>query len=82
MKIQELHFLLYLTDMEVSVNNIKGKGTCLTDKSIVLGQNVAKYSSQKLPSIVIDSEDFKKGDYKEALRKGFFQIDTDLLQGG
>lgn len=47
----------------------------------VSGQNVAKYSSEKLAGIVIDSEDFKKNEYKDALRKGFFRIDTDLLNG-
>ncbi|CAO3644188.1 unnamed protein product [Mucor hiemalis] len=44
------------------------------------GANVAKYSSEKLQENVIDSEDFKNGDFKNALRKGFFKIDSDLRQ--
>lgn len=30
---------------------------------------------------VIDSEDFKHGEFKDALRKGFLKIDSDLRQG-
>ena len=47
----------------------------------MLGANVAKYSSEKLHENVIDSENFKKGEYKDALRKGFMKIDSDLRQG-
>ncbi|KAI8980460.1 putative serine/threonine phosphatase 2C ptc2 [Pilobolus umbonatus] len=43
------------------------------------GANVAKYSGIHLQENVIDSEDFKKGQYKDSLRKGFLKIDTDLL---
>ncbi|KAL9550642.1 hypothetical protein PS6_005444 [Mucor atramentarius] len=42
------------------------------------GANVAKYSSQNLSKIVIESDDFKKGEYTDALRKGFLKIDQDL----
>ncbi|KAK4520429.1 uncharacterized protein ATC70_008564 [Mucor velutinosus] len=42
------------------------------------GANVAKYSSQNLARIVMESDDFKKGHYQEALRKGFLKIDQDL----
>ncbi|KAI7906951.1 phosphatase 2C-like domain-containing protein [Cokeromyces recurvatus] len=44
------------------------------------GANIAKYSSQQLPELVINSEDFKKGEYKDSLRKGFFQIDANLRE--
>ncbi|KAI8967923.1 protein phosphatase 2C 2 [Mycotypha africana] len=42
------------------------------------GAKVAKYSSQHLPSLVIESDEFKNGDFKESLRRGFLQIDTKL----
>ncbi|MBM6386971.1 MAG: protein phosphatase 2C family protein [Paenibacillus sp.] len=45
------------------------------------GANVAKYSSEKLPENVIDSADFKKGDFESSLRKGFLKIDSDLREG-
>ncbi|RCI01490.1 Protein phosphatase 2C 2 [Rhizopus stolonifer] len=44
------------------------------------GSNVAKYTSQKLKENVIESDDFKNGNYKESLRKGFLKIDSDLRQ--
>ncbi|KAI8095383.1 phosphatase 2C-domain-containing protein [Thamnidium elegans] len=44
------------------------------------GANVAKYSSEKLPENVIDSADFKKGDFESSLRKGFLKIDSDLRE--
>lgn len=46
-----------------------------------IGANVAKYSSQNLSRIVIESDDFKKGEYTDALRKGFLKIDQDLRAG-
>lgn len=46
-----------------------------------VGANVAKYSSQNLSKIVIESDDFKKGEFKDALRKGFLKIDEDLRAG-
>ena len=45
------------------------------------GANVAKYSSQNLSKIVIESDDFKKGEFKDALQKGFLKIDEDLRAG-
>ncbi|KAI8644576.1 phosphatase 2C-like domain-containing protein [Parasitella parasitica] len=42
------------------------------------GANVAKYSSKNLYRIVMESDDFKKEKFKDALRKGFLQIDQDL----
>lgn len=45
------------------------------------GANVAKYSSQNLSRIVIESDEFKKGEYKDALRKGFLKIDENLRAG-
>lgn len=57
-------------------------GWCYHDMIFLFeGPNVAKYSSQHLAKIVIESEDFKKGEYKDSLRKGFLQIDTDLRAG-
>ncbi|KAI7892120.1 phosphatase 2C-like domain-containing protein [Mucor mucedo] len=45
------------------------------------GANVAKYSSEKLFENVLDSDDFKEGQIENALRKGFFKIDSDLREG-
>ncbi|CEP07641.1 hypothetical protein [Parasitella parasitica] len=47
----------------------------------LIGANVAKYSSKNLSRIVIESADFEKGNFKDALRKGFLQIDEDLRAG-
>lgn len=45
------------------------------------GGNVAKYSSEKLHENIIDSDDFKQGEFEDSLRKGFLQIDSDLREG-
>lgn len=42
---------------------------------------MAKYSSQNLSRIVIESDDFKQAKYEDALRKGFLKIDQDLRAG-
>lgn len=44
------------------------------------GSKVAKYSSQHLAENIIDSQDFKDGNIKESIKKGFLKIDSDLRQ--
>lgn len=46
------------------------------------GREVAHYSKKHFPAILAKEADYKSGDYKEGLRKGFLQVDESLNKGG
>lgn len=46
------------------------------------GREVAHYSKKHFPAILANESDYKSGDFKEGLRKGFLQVDESLNKGG
>jgi serine/threonine protein phosphatase PrpC len=46
------------------------------------GSEVAKYSEKHFPKILLQSDLYKKKDYKEAMRRGFLKVDESLNEGG
>lgn len=43
------------------------------------GAKVAQYAGSHLHKAVLQQEDYRKGDIEEAIRKGFLQLDQDML---
>ena len=46
------------------------------------GGEVAQYVKRHYEQILKDNEQYKSGDFKEALRRSFLKVDESLLDGG